>query len=275
MKRLLGLLLCLSACSREAAVTPQGERIISLAPNLTELIYAAGGADRLVGVSEFSDHPAAARVLPRIGSAFRLDYERIVALAPTVAVVWESGTPPEARRKLQDLGIRVLGIETRNLEDIAHALEMLGQLSGSAAVARAAAQEFRAGIAALRHHYHGRAPVTVFVMIDDAPLYTVGGAHLISEILGLCGGVNVFAEAAVLALPVDIESVLVRAPEAILSTDNGDPVPYWASLTGIPAVASGSVYAAPADALARPGPRLVQGAARVCELLEDARTRQR
>ena len=264
----------LTACAPEPA-RHQGERIISVAPNLTELLYAAGAADQLVAVSEYSDYPEAAKSLPRIGDAFRLDYERIVALAPTVAVTWESGTPPEVQKRLEGLGIRVVGIPTTRLDDIAVGLETLGRLAGTETVAAAAAAGFRAEIARLRSEYRERPNLKVFVQIDDAPLFTIGGSHLITEIVELCGGSNVFADAPAPAFPVDLESVLVRAPQVILSTDDGDPVEYWARFGGLAAVASGSVYRAPADLLARPSPRISQGAARVCSELDDARRRLR
>jgi iron complex transport system substrate-binding protein len=266
------LAVCLAACTEEAP-PPQGERIISVAPNLTELLFAAGAAEQLVAVSEYSDFPAAAKSLPRIGDAFRLDYERIVALAPTVAVIWESGTPPEVRTRLEGLGIRVVGIPTLRLDDIAVGLETLGALAGTEKVAAAAAAEFRAEIAGLRAEYRNRPGLRVFVQIDDAPLFTVGGPHLITEIVELCGGSNLFAESTALALPVDLESVLVRAPQMILSIGDGDPVRFWARFDGLAAVATGSVYHAPADLLARPSPRISQGAATVCSELDDARQR--
>ena len=265
----ISLLLVLVACSG-AAPPPAGQRIISVAPNLTELLYAAGAADQLVAVSEYSDYPEAARSLPRVGDAFRLDYERIVALAPTVAVVWATGTPPEVAARLAALGIRVVSIPTRNLEDVALALETLGELAGTRDVGARAAAEYRAGIAALRARYQTRAPLRVFIQIDDAPLFTVGGSHLISEIVELCGGQNVFAGADAAALPVDLESVMARAPQVILSTDDGDPQEYWARFSGLAAVAIGSIYRAPADLLARPSPRLVAGATEVCAQLDDA-----
>jgi ABC-type Fe3+-hydroxamate transport system substrate-binding protein len=113
----------------------------------------------------------------------------------------------------------------------------------------------------------------VFVQIDDAPLFTVGSTHLITEIVELCGGSNVFADSTALALPVDLESVLVRAPQMILSIGDGDPVAFWARFRGLAAVATGSVYHAPADLLARPSPRISQGATEVCAELDDARRR--
>jgi iron complex transport system substrate-binding protein len=268
---LLAKFVLLAACAGDQAAAPPGERIISVAPNLTELLFAAGAAGQVVAVSEYSDYPQAAKALPRIGDAFRLDYERVVALAPTVAVIWETGTPAGVAERLEDLGIRVVGIPTHRLDDIAAGLIELGELAGTQAVAQAAAAEFRDRIEALRARYRDRARLSVFVQIDDAPLYTVGGGHLITEIVELCGGVNIFAEAAALALPVDLEAVLARAPQVILSTDDGDPADYWSRFTQLEAVAAGRVYRAPADRLARPSPRIAEGAAEVCALLDRAR----
>lgn len=261
----------LAAACAEQASPPRGERIVSVAPNLTELLFAAGAAEQIVAVSAYSDHPDAAKALPRIGDAFRLDYERIVTLAPTVAVIWETGTPAGVRERLEGLGIRVVGIPTHRLDDIAAGLVTLGEVAGTQAVAAAAAADFRARLEALRNDYRNRPKLRVFVQIDDAPLFTVGGGHLISEIVELCGGTNIFAEATALALPVDLESVLVRAPAVILSTDDGDPLEYWSRFEEMEVVADGQVFRAPADLLARPSPRIVEGAARVCELLDEAR----
>jgi iron complex transport system substrate-binding protein len=248
---------------------------VSVAPNLTEMLFAAGAADQVVAVSAYSDYPVAATKLPRIGDAFRLDYEAIVALAPTVAVVWETGTPAGVAERLEGLGIRVVQVPTRSLEDIATGLLALGALAGTDEVAGAAARDFRGRIDALRAAYRGRAPVRVFVQIDDAPLYTVGGPHLITEILGLCGGENVFADAGDLALSVDLESVLARSPEVILSTDTDAPAPYWSRFGELDAVARGNLYQSQGDLLARPSPRIADGAADVCERLDEARAKRK
>ncbi len=260
----------LVACAQEQTA-PLHERIVSVAPNLTEMLFAAGAADQVVAVSAFSDYPEAARALPQVGDAFRLDYERIVALAPTVAVVWATGTPSGVAERLEGLGIRVVSIPTEKLDDIATGLVTLGALAGTEEAAAAAARDFRQRIAALRERYRKRPKIRVFVQIDGAPLYTVGGPHLITEIVGLCGGTNVFADSQAQALPVDLESVLARSPEVILSADEGDPVPFWSRFVGLPAVARGNVYRVPADALARPSPRITQGAADVCARLDEAR----
>lgn len=244
---------------------------MSVAPNLTEMLYAAGAADQVVGVSAFSDYPEAARALPRIGDAFRLDYERIVALAPSVAVIWETGTPAGVAERLERLGIRVVSIPTRRVDEIAAGIVTLGALAGTQPVAEAAAREFRGRISTLREGYRDRPKLRVFVQIDGMPLFTVGGPHLITEILELCGGTNVYSDSGAQALPVDLESVLARAPQVIISIDDADPVSFWARFGGLDAVAHGNVFRAPADLLARPGPRLADGAAKVCASLDEAR----
>jgi iron complex transport system substrate-binding protein len=229
---------------------------VSVAPNLTEMLFAAGAADQVVAVSAYSDYPKAAAKLPQVGDAFRLDYEAIA-------------------ERLEGLGIRVVKVPTRSLEDIATGLVALGAIAGTEEAAEAAARDFRGRIAALRERYGGRPAVRVFVQIDDAPLYTVGGPHLITEILGLCGGENVFADADALALAVDLESVLARGPEVILSTDTDAPAPYWARFGQLAAVARGNLYQSDGDLLARPSPRIADGAADVCARLDEARAKRK
>ena len=274
----LAALVAGSFAAGAVASPPARERIVSVAPNLTELLFAAGAAEQVVGVSAYSDYPEAARALPQIGDAFRLDYERIVALAPTVAIVWASGTPAGGTpagvaERLEGLGIRVVGIPTRKLDEIAAGLLTLGRLARTEPVARAAAAEFRRRIGELRTQYQDRPDIRVFVQIDGAPLYTVGGPHLITEIVELCGGTNVFADATAFALPVDLESVLARSPEVILSLDVADPAAFWARFDTLEAVLRGNVYRVPADALARPSPRIADGAADVCARLDEARAK--
>jgi iron complex transport system substrate-binding protein len=189
-------------------------------------------------------------------------------------VVWETGTPAGVAERLQGLGIRVVSIPTRNLDDIAKGVVELGALAGTPEIAERAARDYRERIEALRQRFRGRPLVRVFVQIDDVPLYTVGGPHLITEILGLCGGENVFADARAQALPVDLESVLARAPEVILSTDTDAPAPYWARFGNLAAVARGNIYQSNGDLLARPSPRIADGAADVCARLDQARDKR-
>lgn len=262
----------LFAAAPAAAAAP--ERIVSLAPNLTELLFAAGAGAKLVGVSEWSDHPEAARALPRIGDAFRLDYERILALSPDLIVSWETGTPQVHVDRLRSLGLPVVTIGVATLDDIPAAIETLGRLAGTETKAQAEAAALRRGIAALEAEYRDRTPVTVFVQLDEQPLFTVTGRHLISGILALCGGRNVFAGLPGVAPAVDLEAVLARDPQVILVTGaRGDPAVHWARWPKLAAVSAGNVLRVPPDEVTRATPRALLGARSVCEQLEGARAR--
>lgn len=269
---LLGAVLACAAGSAGAA-PDTASRIVSLAPNVTELLFAAGAGTRIVGASAYSDHPAAARRVPRIGDAFRFDYERILALRPDLVVAWGSGTPTAAIVRLRTLGARVVVLPVGSLDDVATAVETLGRLAGTQRTAHRAAAEFRAGLQRLRMDYRGRPVLSVFIQVDDQPLFTVTGRHLISEIVSLCGGENVFAGLPGLAPAVDLEAVVARDPQAILYAGNGtDPAGAWRRYTGITAVRRGNVFRIPPDEIARATPRILAGARRICESLDGART---
>jgi iron complex transport system substrate-binding protein len=273
VSRAVAILLAWLAAGAVLAAEPPS-RIVSLAPNVTELLFAAGAGPRLVGVSEWSDHPEAARSLPRIGDAFRLDYERILALSPDLVVAWETGTPGARVERLRELGLRVVSIGVETLDDIPRAIEELGRLAGTEARAAAEAAALRRDIAALQAEYAGRTPVTVFVQLDEQPLFTVTGRHLISGMLALCGGRNIFADLPGVAPAVDLEAVLARDPQVILVTAaRVDAVKRWSRWPGLAAVRAGNVLRVPPDEVTRATPRALAGARTVCEALDTARAR--
>ena len=250
-------------------------RIVSLAPHLTELVFAAGGGDRLVGTVEYSDFPPPARAIPRVGDAWRVDMERLLALKPDVVLTWESGTPPDILSRLDALKVRRIDVATYRLADVPAALLTLGKLTGTEDVARAAAETFSTAIESLRSEYAHAPPVTVFIQLDDQPLFTVNAHHVISEIVELCGGRNVFADLPQLAPPVGVEAVIAADPQVILSTDDtiADPAAQWRQWSRLTAVRHGTIYGIHADTVARSTPRLVQGTRETCEDLADARRR--
>jgi len=277
--RLSRLVVALAACALALAVADAADgarpRIVSLAPHITELLFAAGAGAQVVGATEYSDFPAEARALPRIGNAFRFDYERIVALRPDFAVAWRTGTPAEVVVRLEALGVRVITVPVQSLEDIGTAIEELGRLAGTGREATEAAARFRRELAATAANYAGRAPVRVFVELDHRPLFTVTGRHLISEMVALCGGVNVFASLPGLAPSVDLEAVVAAAPEAILYTGpDADPAREWRGRNEIPAVRRGEVLRVPADLVSRATPRAASGMRAVCEAIESVRARR-
>lgn len=271
MKSVLPVLLLLGV-SAGAAERP---RIVSLAPSVTEIAYAAGAGPSLVGTVEYSDYPAEARELPRVGDGWQVDVERVLALRPDLVLAWATGTPQATIAKLETVGLHVESVETQRLADVPAALRRLGALAGSPSEAEAAAGEFEAEIRRLRQLYAGARTVSVFIEIDDEPLYTVGGHHVISEAVTLCGGRNIFADLRQVAPQVNLESVLARDPQVIVSTDDtiADPAATWRRWPHLAAVRAGAIYSLPADFVARATPRLAKGVALTCAALDDARRR--
>jgi iron complex transport system substrate-binding protein len=253
------------------------ERIVSLSPHLTELLYDAGAGARLVGAVEYSDYPAAARALPRVGSDARIDLEAVLALRPDLVVAWPNAGSLRAVERLAEIGLRVFRSEPRELDDIARTLERLGRLAGSGSQGDAAAAAFRARAAALQQRYAARRKVRVFYQIWDRPLLTVNGAHMISKVIAACGGENVFAALPLLVPEVDAEAVLRAGPEAIVASGSNDAQPQWLEMwrrfPGLPAVARNQLYAIPADLIQRQTPRILDGAERLCGMLEAVRAR--
>ena len=255
------------------------ERIVSLSPHLTELLFAAGAGATLVGALEHSDFPPEARALPRVGDDAALDLEQILALKPDLAIAWPSAGHRRGLERLAALGVPVFFSEQRELEDIARTLEALGTLTGHGPSAAQAAKAFRARAADLSRRYAERPAVRVFFQVWGAPLITVNGTHLISKVLRLCGGENVLGALPVLAPQVDREAVIAADPEAIIASASGPSTQGWRSpwlaLPSIAAVRSGNLFEVPAELIERHTPRVLDAAERVCAGLEAVRARRR
>jgi iron complex transport system substrate-binding protein len=274
MMRHLTLLLVLAMSVGHAA---PAQRIVSLAPHLTELAFTAGAGDRIVATVEYSNHPDAARNIPRIGDAFRVDLERLVALRPDAVLVWESGTPAPTVERIRALHLPVVSFRTQRLEHVATGLRALGRLAGTSETAERAASDYERRIQELRDLYRDRTPVRVFIEVDDRPLYTVNGQQIMSEIVELCGGRNVFADLNELAPAIGIEAVIAANPQAIISTDDTvpDAAAAWQRWRHIEAVRTGNVYTLHSDDIARATTRLTVAAESVCRTLDTARQRLR
>ena len=263
---------------RKLVLERPAQRVISMAPHVTELLFAAGGGGKVVGAMNYSDYPQAARSLPLIGSNSQIDMERVLALKPDLLVVWHSGNTARQIAQLESLGVPIFHSEPKRLEQVASSIERLGALLGTEAAAQAAAGDYRARIAALGERYGKRAPVTVFYQVWDRPLYTLNDEQIASDIIRLCGGRNIFGALKVVAPQVGVEAVVERDPEAILAGKRYDPanpgLALWKPYQGMTAVKRGNLFTVDGDLLSRPGPRTALGAARLCEQLDSARRRR-
>ena len=258
-------------------------RVVTLAPSLTELVFAAGGGSAIVAVSSLSDYPPAARGIARIGDVTRLDVERIVALKPDLVLVWNRGNTTRELDQLEAAGLRLFRLEPQRLGEVAQAIERLGVVLGHRTVAEQAAGRFRASVAALRDSHVAASPVRVFYQVWPSPLMTVGSGQIINEAIDLCGGRNVFARLPALIPLVSVESVIVADPEAVFGTDAGagaallrrDPnapaFAVWRRHPGVTAVQQGWLYLLAGDVISRQGPRIVEGVAAMCRALDAVR----
>ena len=245
-------------------------RVVSLAPHLTELTYTAGAGDRLVGVVAYSDWPAAARELPRIGDAFRFDMETIMGLEADLALAWAGGTPEAVASRLEGLGIEVLWVETRSLSDIGTAMERIGERLGSSDQAGNAASIYRENLEALRDQHGGDSNLSIFYQVSARPLFTLGAPHVITEVFEICGARNAFDDLDIEAAAIDREAVIARDPDMIIAgadQPDADPLAMW---RGTPMVENGRTRLETVDPerLVRPTPRIVEGITHVCDLVE-------
>ncbi|MFP5410118.1 MAG: cobalamin-binding protein [Gammaproteobacteria bacterium] len=241
------------------------QRIVTLTPHLTELLFAVGAGPQVVGADTASDFPDAAKTLPRVGDTQRINHERILALKPDLVVVWVGGNRAADLHRLRQLGLPLLHTEARQLSDVPRLLRLVGQASGHAAAGQAAAQDFEARLAALRVPAMHQPPARAFYQVWDRPLMTVGGRHWISDALTICGVRNVFADLDSAAPVVSREAVLQRAPELIVSGhDASDPRGTWQAYARLPAVQRDAFVRVDADRLHRPTPRLIEGIAELC-----------
>ena len=284
MKRLLALALAAGTAAGAHALQVKDDggvtlsierparRMVSLAPHLAEIAFAAGAGASLAGVSAFSHHPLEAMRLPVIASHGRVDIERLIALRPDLVLAWQSGNSPLQIDRVRRLGVPVLVTEVRSLADVPRVVRLVGVLAGSAALAEARARNLEDEIETLRRRYAGARQLEVFLEIWHRPMLTVNGAHLISNALRICGGRNVFATAKTLTPFVSREQVLNARPDAIVTGGFGSEArEAWRGFEPVPAVRGGRIYPIDPDLLHGQGPRVVQGVRALCERLELAR----
>jgi len=253
-------------------------RIVSLAPHITENLYAAGAGQYIVGVSEFSDYPLEAKHIARVSNYAGFDLEAILAQRPDLVIVWEGGSTPAQLARLKALGLPLFVSQPRRIEDIPDNIERFGELAATRDSAAAAARAFRERHAQLRSRYAKRPVVRTFYQIWYQPLATVNGEQLISSVMQLCGAENIFSSLPLLAPTVTLEAVLAANPEAIVASGMDESRPEWLDMwrrwKDLTASARGNLFFIPPDLINRHTPRLLDGAQLLCNHMEAARGRR-
>ena len=258
----------------DLTLTRPAQRIITLAPNLAELVFAAGAGDRLKAVVEYSNFPEPVKTIPRVGDAFRIDLEGIIEFNPDLVIAWKSGNPQTALQKLEQLGITVWQIEITRPEQIADAVENISNAAGTQPTGHPLARQLRDTLAGLQRQNINKKPVTFFYQIAARPLYTVNGQHIISRSLAVCGGVNVFSDLPSLAPQISRESIILKNPEAMIAPARPNETPalgHWQDWPRLMAVRDNNLLYLPADEISQATPRLLDSIVMACKLLDDVR----
>jgi len=256
---------------RTIVVPRSPERIVSLAPHATELLFAVGAGSRVVAVDRNSDEPPSVRELPKLSSFPQPDVEALLALAPDLVVAWGPGVSPAQLERLETLGIRVFVSEPHTLDDVASSLRRFARLAPDPSVGVAAAERFAARLASIRARHEPLRPVRVFVQIWSSPLITVSDAGPIGDAVRSCGGVNVFADVPVAAPQPDAEAVLARRPELIVATDPSPSARRWAGYGLLAPQGPAHFVAFDASSFERPGPRSLDALERLCAQVDEVR----
>lgn len=251
-------------------------RIISLSPHITELVFAAGAGDRLVGAVEYSDYPEAAKSVERIGNHSSIDLERISVLNPDLIIAWDSGNPKAAIEKLKQLGYPLFLSEPESLNDIATTMQRFSVLANTEVVATPVIKEFEDRLAAIKDKYRTNATVSVFYEIWYQPLMTVNGSHIINEVIEICGGSNVFARLSALAPTISLESILAANPQVIIGGSNIDDKLFaWTRWSRLDAVRYNNIFHVDWDHINRHSPRILDAVVEVCDAFKTARENMR
>ncbi|MFC3852367.1 cobalamin-binding protein [Salinispirillum marinum] len=248
------------------------KRVISLLPHATELLFDIGAGPALVGVDEYSNYPAAAQDIPRVGDYFALNLEVILALQPDLIIAWPNGNSAAQLERLAAFNIPVYLSDPQNVGMIVENLRDLGRLTDQSDRAEQVAMGFEDAMKDLQRRFSDREPVRVFYQVWHDPIFTISGDNFIGELITYCGGVNVFADAPVLAPQVGRESVLAANPEVILGGgSDGTGLDIWRTVTDLSAVRQGHLYTLNTGHLSRPTLGLVTGGEALCTTIDRAR----
>lgn len=257
---------------REITLPHAPQRILSTAPGATEMLFAAGAGSRVIATVEFSDEPAEAKTVPRIGDSNAVDMERVVALHPDVIVVWEGGNNAAMVERLQSLKFPLYRHKVERLHDIPTSLRRLGALADTRATADAAARDVEQRLDALERRYGQLAQKpTVFLEVWNRPIYTVGGSHMMTDSLRLCGARNVFADLKEQGPSVDTEAVIGRDPQVIVAVAppglSQEWLAEWKRFGTLRAVRDGRLVPFEDQRLSRLGPSALAGTEALCQAI--------
>ena len=252
------------------------QRIVSLAPNITEILFYIGAGKQIVGADEYSNYPPPAKDIIRVNNHATANYELILSLQPDLVIAWQSGNGETVINRIRELGIPIFLVETRHLDDIPNLYMQLGRLTGQSAYSQEKAQQFTHRLHKLRASNKTKPVIKAFYQVWSDPLITLNGEHIISDIMALCGGKNIFSQAIPLVPYVNIESLLAANPQVIIAggseQERQKQILKWQQWPSISAVINQHIFTIPADLMQRHSERILDGAEIMCRHFDRARS---
>jgi len=242
---------------RSVSLKPRPERIISLAPSITETLFALGLGGRVVGVTSYCDYPPEAKQVEAVGDTLRPGIEKIVALKPDLVIISTSSQLESFVRKLEEVGIPVYISNPRNLEGALKSIEAIGDISGAADRGRELAGSLRARVETIESRVAGRERPSVFLILGSNPLITVGRDAFVTDLLDRAGGRSISSDETADYPQYSLETAVARRPEIIFLQAGEGRIPD--GLRQTPAAVAGRIYSLDDELLLRPGPRIVDG----------------
>lgn len=239
------------------------DRVISLAPNLTEIVFAVGAGDRLVGRTSYCDYPAEAKAISAVGDTLHPNLERLIALQPQVVLISTASQLEVFTQQLQNQNIAVFVTDPRDLDGVFRSIQQVGEILGREEQATLLVQKLRERTAACEEAVKQKPPVRLFYQLSAEPLYTAGREAFVTDLIRRAGGVSVTADVPGAWPKYSNESALAAKPDAIILPTGGSMGAGNSTVTEAlrrsPAALEGRVYKINDDHLVRPGPRAVDG----------------
>jgi ABC-type Fe3+-hydroxamate transport system substrate-binding protein len=249
-------------------VGPPARRIVSLIPATTEIFFAVGAGDRLVGRTHWDRWPDSAALVPDLGDGIRPNVEAVLAARPDLVVLYASDDNRAAAARLREAGVRTLALRVDSIAEFRRVTRLLGRLVGDSTRGESVVDSVDATLARVRAATRGRERPTVFLRSWKTPLLTIGGGSFLTELLDIAGARNTYAEEPTPSPQVTLEDVMRRDPDVVLASPEAradilaDP-----SWRGLRAVREGRVLALDQELMARPGVRLGEAAVALARLL--------
>lgn len=253
------------------------EKIVSLAPHNTEILFAVGAGKKIVGTVSYSDYPKEALEIPRIGGYDKINLEQVIAMQPDLIVAWFTGNDSRVNKRLQELGFPVYYSEPSTLIDIANSMAKLGTLTGYPEEGARKKDQFLERYKYLKNQNSKKEKLKIYYEVWQNPRYTLGGSHFSQELFTICGGTNIFSDVKEKAPIVSLEAILTRNPDVILRGDQHGEQSLeqlkneWKKWPGINAVKNNQIHYVDAAEFTRSSPRAIEAADDLCKILDEAR----